>query len=79
MRKECRKRGIESLKVVYSEEVSMTPLSLPSEETDGTSPNETPKRRKDTPGSIAFVPSVAGLVLAGEVVKDLTGVTNSEI
>ena len=67
MRKECRKRGIESLKVVYSEEVSMTPLSLPSEETDGTSPNETPKRRKDTPGSIAFVPSVAGLVLAGEV------------
>ena len=79
MRKECRKRGIESLKVVYSEEVSMTPLSLPSEETDGTSPNEAPKRRKDTPGSIAFVPSVAGLVLAGEVVKDLTGVTNSEI
>ncbi len=79
MRKECRKRGIESLKVVYSEEAPMTPLSLPSEETDGTSPNEAPKRRKDTPGSIAFVPSVAGLVLAGEVVKDLTGVTNSEI
>ena len=66
MRKEC-------------EEAPMTPLSLPSEETDGTSPNEAPKRRKDTPGSIAFVPSVAGLVLAGEVVKDLTGVTNSEI
>ena len=72
MRKECRKRGIESLKVVYSEETPMTPLAPASEDTDGASPGEPPARRKDTPGSVSFVPSVAGLILAGEVVKDLT-------
>lgn len=51
MRRELRKRGIESLKVVYSE--------------------EEPRSTGDTPGSVSFVPSVAGLILAGEVVKDL--------
>ena len=72
MRKECRKRGIDSLKVVYSEETPMTPLAPASEDTDGISPEGPPVRRKDTPGSVSFVPSVAGLILAGEVVKDLT-------
>ena len=72
MRKECRKRGIGSLKVVYSEEAPMTPLAPASEDTDRTSPEDPPVRRKDTPGSVSFVPSVAGLILAGEVVKDLT-------
>lgn len=62
MRRELKKRGISDVKVVYSREEAMTPLfSLPHEET-----------RKKTPGSVAFVPSVAGLVLASEVVKDLT-------
>ncbi|MBQ7463385.1 MAG: tRNA threonylcarbamoyladenosine dehydratase [Lachnospiraceae bacterium] len=56
MRHECRKRGIDSLKVVYSK--------------------EEPKKcsdRRDTPGSTAFVPSVAGLIMAGEVLNDLAG------
>lgn len=76
MRRELRKRGIPSLKVVYSREEPITPAV--SEE-DGVSPGQnTPERpanpngfRKQIPGSIAFVPSVAGLLLAGEVVKDL--------
>ncbi len=61
MRKECRKRGIESLKVVWSDEDPLTPAD--AEEGD--------PGRRSTPGSVAFVPSVAGLILAGEVVKDL--------
>jgi len=50
----------------------MTPLAPASEDADRTSPEDPPVRRKDTPGSVSFVPSVAGLILAGEVVKDLT-------
>lgn len=70
MRRELKKRGIEKLKVVYSQEV---PIELYSdadnlEEGDG---NDAGARRKRTPGSNAFVPSVAGLIIAGEVVKDL--------
>lgn len=55
MRKELRKRGVTSLKVVYSEEV-------PSNQSE----------RGVSPGSVSFVPSVAGLIIAGEVIKDLT-------
>ncbi len=58
MRRELKSRGVKSLKVVYSKEVAREPLI---------------KERK-MPGSTAFVPSVAGLILAGEVIKDLTGV-----
>ena len=65
MRKECRKRGITTLKVVYSEE---EPIPSRSEE----STEELPEGRRSLPGSVAFVPSVAGLILASEVVKDLT-------
>lgn len=61
MRKELRKREIASLKVVYSEEPAITPF-----ETD-----EVDLHRRQIPGSVAFVPSVAGLIIAGEVVKDL--------
>lgn len=61
MRKECRKRGIDSLKVVWSDEDPLAPAD--AEESD--------PGRRSTPGSVAFVPSVAGLILAGEVVKDL--------
>ena len=67
MRKELKARGIDSLKVVYSEEKAMTIL-----ETDKTSV------KRQTPGSVSFVPSVVGLIMAGEVIKDLTGIKNEE-
>ena len=55
MRRELRKRGVDSLKVVYSREEAMKPPGA------------------DIPGSVAFVPSVAGLIIAGEVIRDLCG------
>ncbi len=64
MRKECRKRGIESLKVVYSKEEPRVPLSEGEIITN---------RKRVTPGSTAFVPSVVGLIIAGEIVNELTG------
>ncbi len=63
MRRELRARGIPSLKVVYSKEIPIKPL--PACE-------DLPQGRRSIPGSTAFVPSVAGLILAGEVVNDLT-------
>lgn len=57
MRRELKKRGIESLKVVYSKEEALKPTNLEGEER--------------VPGSTAFVPSVAGLIMASEVIKDL--------
>lgn len=73
MRRELKKRGIQKLKVVYSKEPALTPLAL---EADTASYGATPMegqvvRRRMSPGSTAFVPSVAGLILAGEVIKDL--------
>ena len=64
MRKECRKRGIDALKVVYSEEPPLTPRRETPPDPDGA-------RKKDVPGSVAFVPGAAGLILAGEVIRDL--------
>ena len=64
MRKECKKRGIRKLKVVWSEEEPI-PSKL-----DGLE-EELPEGRRALPGSVAFVPSVAGLIIAGEVIKDL--------
>ena len=77
MRHECRKRGIESLKVVYSKEVSRRPLedmSISCRENCICPPGTEKKctQRRDIPGSTAFVPSVAGLIIAGEVINDLT-------
>lgn len=79
MRTELRKRGIPSLKVVYSKEQAREPI-----ETEETSckhhcicPPETKRTcliRRQVPGSISFVPAVAGLIIAGEVIKDLSGV-----
>ncbi|SDD55931.1 tRNA threonylcarbamoyladenosine dehydratase [Sporomusa acidovorans] len=76
MRQELRKRGIPSLKVVYSKEPPLTP-----KETESSScslgcicPQGTTRKcttRRQIPGSISFVPSVAGLIIAGEVVKDI--------
>ena len=62
IRKECRKRGIDSLKVVYSREEAMEPGEVENEELKG---------KRTAPGSISFVPSVCGLIIAGEVIKDL--------
>lgn len=67
MRRECRKRGIRNLKVVYSQEEPRPPR-------DSQNLEEMPQGRRALPGSVSFVPSVAGLILAGEVIKDLTGV-----
>lgn len=76
MRRELKKRGIQKLKVVYSRELPVKPLTdseigweanrdcLPEESDTGT-------KRRTTPGSVAFVPSVAGLIVASEVIKDL--------
>lgn len=69
IRKECRKRGIAHLKVVYSQEEARRPLT--EAQLSLCPPGTT---RKDVPGSTAFVPSVAGLILAGEVIKDIAGV-----
>jgi tRNA A37 threonylcarbamoyladenosine dehydratase len=67
MRKECRKRGIEKLKVVYSEEEPIA-CDLPA---DDPAWAELPEGRNALPGSCAWVPSVVGLILAGEVIKDI--------
>ena len=66
MRKECAKRGIKHLKVLFS-----TEDPIPSDP-DAISLEELPEGRRALPGSVAFVPSVAGLIIAGEVIKDLT-------
>ena len=79
MRRECRKRGIKSLKVVYSKEEPITPLedmSISCRQHCICPPGTARKctERRDIPGSTAFVPSVVGLIIAGEVINDLTGV-----
>ena len=69
MRKECAKRGIKGVKVVYSKELPLEPLEDPD---DPLEPQREGSSRRSTPGSTAFVPGVAGLIMAGEVMKDLT-------
>lgn len=78
MRKELKKRGIYHLKVVYSREPPLTPLenSATGCEADDVCPADTSRSgtpRRQTPGSNAFVPAVAGLIAAGEVVRALSG------
>ena len=76
MRYECRRRGIKKLKVVYSKEKPIRPMEDMSISCRRhcVCPPGTRKCtvRRDIPGSTAFVPSVAGLIIAGEVIKDLT-------
>lgn len=64
MRHELRKRGVKKLKVVYSEEMPMTPDKG----------RAVPSAKRQTPGSISFVPPVSGMIIGGEVIKDLTGI-----
>lgn len=68
MRHELKRRGIKKLKVVYSKEKPITPMQSAEEEAQGT--------RRSIPGSTAFVPSTVGLIIAGEVVKDILGFYN---
>ena len=77
MRRELKKRGVKKLKVVYSEEMPTRPVEdmAISCRTNCICPPGAQHKcteRRDIPGSVAFVPSVAGLIIAGEVVKDLT-------
>ncbi len=65
MRKELKNKGIENVKVVYSKETVIKPQN---------SNKELQKGKREIPGSVSFVPSVAGLILAGEVIKDISGV-----
>ncbi|MBP9999919.1 MAG: tRNA threonylcarbamoyladenosine dehydratase, partial [Clostridiales bacterium] len=67
MRRELKKRGIPKLKVVYSEEVPIKP-EIPEELWEKENPTGA---KRQLPGSNAFVPSVVGLIIAGEVIKDL--------
>ena len=74
IRKELRKRGVDRLKVVYSRETPLKPIENKSNcKTDCicTNRERTCTTRRQIPGSVAFVPSVAGLIIASEVVKDL--------
>ena len=78
MRKELKKRGIEKLKVVYSKEEPIVPdqYSEASCKEHCICPPGTKRKcaiRNQVPGSISFVPSVAGLIIAGEVIKDIIG------
>ena len=63
MRRELKKRGITSLKVLYSREEPLKPLEASTEITS----------KRAVPGSVSFVPPVAGLLIAGEVIRGLTG------
>lgn len=67
MRRELKKRGIDHVKVVYSKEKPLCP-GTGEDAAGGEKPEE---GRRAVPGSVAFVPSVAGLIIAGEVIKDL--------
>ena len=66
MRKELGKRGIKHLKVVYSQEEALSPTGWEEE--------AAALGKRQIPGSVAFVPGAAGLILAGEVIKDIAGV-----
>lgn len=82
MRNECKKRGIKSLKVVYSKEKAIRPLedmSISCRQHCICPPGTARKctERRDIPGSTAFVPSVAGLIIAGEVLNDIAGMKAS--
>jgi tRNA A37 threonylcarbamoyladenosine dehydratase len=79
MRRELKKRGIRKLKVVYSREPAMTPVDdmAISCKTHCICPPGTARKctqRRQVPGSNAFVPAVAGLIIAGEVVNDISGI-----
>lgn len=79
MRKELRNRNIKSLKVVYSKEIPIVLQNISGNcKTDCICPNKdrTCAVRRQIPGSVSFVPSVSGLIIASEVIKDILGINN---
>lgn len=66
MRHELRRLGVDSLKVVYSKEPPLTPMHPAPEDGEGAA-----SARRQMPGSVAFVPPVAGLIIASEIIRDL--------
>ena len=84
MRKELRARGIQKLKVVYSKEEPIKPMETEdiSCKNNCVCPPGTKRKctaRNQVPGSISFVPSVAGLIIAGEVIKDIINTNNKKM
>ncbi len=73
MRRELKKRGIDKLKVVYSQEKPIVPKNDTSVINDSQE-TDTDVRKRQIPGSVSFVPSVAGLILAGEVIREIAGI-----
>ncbi len=73
MRYQLKRRGVKKLKVVYSREQPIVPQGNTVKDGSGETDMRTGSARRSTPGSTAFVPSVAGLIIASEVIKDLTG------
>ena len=78
MRRELKKRGVKKLKVVYSQEQPIRPvedMSISCRTHCICPPGAKHKctERRDIPGSTAFVPSVVGLIIAGEIVRDISG------
>ncbi len=69
MRKELKVRGIKKLKVVYSEEQPIKPLEICNEEND-----QTAHKKRKTVGSVSFVPSVAGMIICSEIIKDILNI-----
>lgn len=67
MRKELGLRDIKTLKVIYSKELTITPKS---------NGEQLPEGKRTIPGSVAFVPGVAGMIIAGEVIKDICNIIN---
>lgn len=82
MRYELRKKGVEKLKVVYSEEIPMKPKveDVVTCKTGCVCTGGTKKcaQKRQIPGSISFVPPVAGMIIAGEVIKDIVGINNKK-
>lgn len=73
MRRELKKYGIIHLKVVYSKEQPVTPILFDHEKGIDSQDTVVVRKKRSTPGSMSFVPGVAGLIIAGEVIKDLIG------
>lgn len=74
MRRELKKRGISHVKVVYSKEEVVATVAEDAKQYTGQDDGEIKGRKKEAPGSISFVPSVAGLIIAGEVIKDICNI-----
>ncbi|MDU1414703.1 MAG: tRNA threonylcarbamoyladenosine dehydratase [Clostridium sp.] len=71
MRHELKKRGIKECKVLFSDEIPLKPYEEVAKELSKTVESVKSAKKRQTPGSIAFVPPVAGMIIAGEVVKDI--------